>query len=344
MEPALLQLKKSAGVQKKPGASAGSIGSGSVGAGAGAAGANVQLRSMNYAAGSAAVSPGNAPVQMERGAKRDIADPTLAKDDKGKRETHEYKRMDGKLFKWGVRAQDVTQGWLADCYLAAALSAVAQRYPGDIEDSFQEVGGGVYKVRMYELDWDTEAATAHWITVDADFPWFKDKKTWAYLQSAQKGELWPALWEKAYAKFKAGGAGDYDTIGQGGFEGDVMEAVTGTFCDYHEISRMRDDDLWTKLKKAADAGQAITAGTYSPKKNAEGKEEDDRYGKTGVYGDHAYTVMGVREKGRGRNKQRMVQLRNPWGSGEPTGNGKDDGIFEITLKQFKESYEAVTML
>ena len=268
-------------------------------------------------------------------------DPALAKDDKtGKRETHEYKRYEGKLFYRGVRAQDVSQGWLSDCYLAAALSSVAQRHPDKIKSGIVDRGGDVYAVRFYHLNWRGEAKE-EWVEVDADFPWYTDKNTWAYLQSTQKGELWPSIIEKAYAVWKAGGAGDYDTIGQGGWEGDVMEAVTGLPADNETIAAMGNDDaLWDKLVAATKNKQAITAGTFDDKHG-----QDARFGDaTGIYGNHAYTVMGVRTRGRGKNKQRKVILRNPWACGEPTGNGKDDGIFEITLAEFRDKYETLTTL
>lgn len=314
-----------------------------------------QLRSANYDQGRQMVSPkprygptrpdsapaAKGPAAGEYKAPQQLDDPALARDDKTKdRETHEYKRYEGKLFHRGVRAQDISQGWLSDCYLAAALAAVAQRHPDVIRAGIVDRGGDVYAVRFYQLDWRGKAKE-EWVEVDADFPWYQDKNTWAYLQSTQKGELWPSLVEKAYAKWKAGGAGDYDEIGQGGWEGDVMEAMTGLPADSETVSAVgQDDALWKRLQDAAAAGKAMTAGTFDDKHGA-----DTRFGDaTGIYGNHAYTVMGVRTKGRGKAAQRMVQLRNPWGSGEPTNNGKDDGIFEITLAEFRDKYETLTTL
>lgn len=315
-----------------------------------------QLKTMNYAQGAEAVRPGTTAgkpgdvggagdvggpgdvVQL----KTDLADPALARDDKtGQRETHEYREMQGRLFVRGVRAQDVMQGYIGDCYFAAALASVAQRYPSTIKEMFEPQGDDTYKVRFYSVD-RRGNAKASYVTVDADFPWYTDKNTWAYLQSTQKGELWPALAEKAWAVFRAGGAGDYDEIGQGGFESDVMEAVTGLQADYHDVADMEDDELWEQLKAAADGKKAVSAGTYS-EKTADGKE-DPRYDNTGIHGDHAYSVLGARTRGRGKNKQRKVILRNPWGESEPVGDNKDDGIFEITLAQFKKCYQSMTIL
>ena len=278
-----------------------------------------------------------------------LADPLLVRDEKTKkRETHEYKRMEGKLFKWGVRETDVMQGWMSNCYFGAALGAVAQRHPDKIREGIKEKGGDVFSVRLYSFDkWGTP--TAHWVDVDADFPWYKDKNTWAYMQSMQKGELWPSLAEKAYAVFKSrtrsNPAGDYEKIGQGGYESDVLEAFTGLWAEEHGTKDESEDRLWERLKRASDKGKAMTAGTYSPKLDASGSHNDPRYGdKTKIWENHAYTVLGVQEVGRGRGKKRMVKLRNPWGESEPGQDGKNDGVFMIPLKQFIDCYESMTIL
>ncbi|MCO4763874.1 MAG: hypothetical protein KC502_20340 [Myxococcales bacterium] len=302
------------------------------------------MSAMGYAMAKAGLSTSGdfvgGPGDEKYTTRQDLADPKLAKDDETKkRETHGYKRKEGNLFHYGVRAQDVMQGWLSNCYFAAALAAVAQRYPNTIKEGIEDRGGGVFGVRFYEVDW-RGGASEEWVEVDADFPWIDKKENWAYMQSTQKKELWPGLVEKAYAKFKAGGSGDYNTIGQGGWEGDVMEALTGRPCDYAELAHAPLDRLWQRLKKASDKGQAMTAGTYDD----HGKE-DARYGdKTRMWGNHAYTVMGVKTKGRGRKKERMVQLRNPWGESEPGQDGTDDGIFWTTLEAFKRDFEALTVL
>ncbi len=305
-----------------------------------------RLAGLNFAQGQAALTPKAAPPtqgaptadEIEGGP--GLADPALVRDDKTKkRETHAYQNMDGRLFVRGVRATDPSQGWIGDCYLVAALSAVAQRNPEKIVDAIRPAGGNIYEVRFYREG--RGGAKEVWVKVDADFPWFKDKNTWAYLQSSDKGEIWPSLIEKAYAVFTAGGAGDYDAVGQGGWEGDLMFALTGRQANSYSVATTGDDALWERLVKASAAKQAMTAGTYSPKD----EHNDPRYGDSvGIYGNHAYTVLGVREAGRGKAKQRFVKLRNPWGSGEPTGNGKDDGVFEITLAAFKEKYEGLTVL
>ena len=145
-------------------------------------------------------------------------------------------------------------------------------------------------------------------------------------------ELWPALYEKAWAQHKGG----YDVVGEGGSSAEAIEALSGKKVSYTSTDSSPDDLLWTKLKKASDNDQAMSAGTR-------GKEDEAIYAGTNLYAWHAYTVLGAYEKGRGKDKQRYVKLRNPWGRVEPGKDGKDDGIFELTLADFKKFYSNVNI-
>ena len=57
----------------------------------------------------------------------------------------------------------------------------------------------------------------------------------------------------------------------------------------------------------------------------------------GIVEDHAYTLLGTEEK----NGQQLVKLRNPWGSGEPGRDGKDDGTFTMPVEQFMKAYTMI---
>ena len=58
---------------------------------------------------------------------------------------------------------------------------------------------------------------------------------------------------------------------------------------------------------------------------------------SGLYGDHAYTLLAVEE----RNGERGVVVRNPWGRGEPRADARDDGIFWMPMKQFQQYFVGV---
>jgi hypothetical protein len=66
-----------------------------------------------------------------------------------------------------------------------------------------------------------------------------------------------------------------------------------------------------------------------------------------VWTDHTYTVLGASEK----NGVKQIQLRNPWGSGEPpkagfgTGpaNMGGDGVFKLPLDVFMNTYDSLAV-
>ncbi len=153
-----------------------------------------------------------------------------------------------------------------------------------------------------------------------------------YLRSLDndvQGEEWGlSLVEKAYAQWH----GDYETIGNGGWAGDVMQALTGATASYRPLSRMRDDSVLSSIADAVAAGRPIVAGTF-------GEDSGVDYTGTKIYAWHAYSVLGAREDASGTV---FVELRNPWGSVEPAGNGPDDGIFELDLATFRRLYEGIT--
>lgn len=285
---------------------------------------------------------------------RDLVDPTVTKDEK----THQpdpfaYKKNDrgSKLYgPDGIKAGDVQQGAIGDCYLAAALAAVAGSKPDAIKNAIKDNGDGTYTVRFFEVGWDGKK-TSHAESVDADLPQAPDAATGgekpAYAKSTEVVdskafmELWPSIVEKAYASWK----GSYEAIGNGGNSGDVMTALTGEPCRSAATAGAGENDpLWSKMLKASQEKRPMTASS--------GGEEDERYKdpKAGVYGHHAYTVMGVEEKKEGAKAERKVTLRNPWAKRRrtadaaavgDTGNATGGGVFQLSWKEFRALYDNV---
>ncbi len=272
---------------------------------------------------------------------RDMADPRLRDKHQGPNWGYNKAGQDpkNKLFYYGVKTTDVFQGAIADCYFVSALSAVAAESPELIEQGIIENGDGTYKVRFFQKKnyWEHNYQE-NWVTIDGDLSTQNDadESRYAKGQKTRKGgrELWPSLYEKAWATVKGG----YDKMGEGGSTAGALEALSGNRVSYASTETTPEDVMWAKLKKASDNDQAMAAGTHG--KN---EETDKLYAGTSLYAWHAYTVLGVREKGRGKKKQRMVKIRNPWGRVEPGSDGKDDGIFELTLEDFMKFYSSVNI-
>ena len=95
---------------------------------------------------------------------------------------------------------------------------------------------------------------------------------------------------------------------------------------------MNPDDVFEQIDAAVKAGKPATAVTLSDASAA-------KYKGTNIYTDHTYTVYGTSVE----NGVKYVQLRNPWGESEPTGNGPDDGIFKLPIDQFMSLFCGVSI-
>ena len=232
--------------------------------------------------------------------------------------------QDGKLFVDGVNFDDVVQGSIANCYMVGAFSAVAQANPDTIKNAIKENADGTFTVRFYEQNYGG-AMKAVEVTVDRDLP-TTSMGSARYGKGRESKELWVGVLEKAYAQWKGG----YETIGNGGFPGEVVSALTGKSTSYSSTTYGDANVLFTNIQKGAANHKPMTSPTY-------GKDSGVDYSGTGVYAWHVYTVLGAVEE----NGTRFVQLRNPWGSTEPGSDGKDDGIFKMKLDDFAKLYQGV---
>lgn len=261
------------------------------------------------------------PVVTNGSGKKDLADPAVQAEDKGKLK---YQWVDAKLFVNGADDDDVMQGYIGDCYLVAGFAAVAAHHPEVIENAIKDNKDGTYTVRFYESSWSGSARPVD-VTIDGQMP--TNNGGMYYGKNREKGELWVGLLEKAYAQWKGG----YDAIGQGGSAGDVMSALTGRRDDYLWISKSTNhSEIYRKIETAISSGKAVAAGTH-------GEDEEALYKGTGVYAHHAYSISGVSTE----NGVKYVHLRNPWGEVEPSGNGPDDGHFKLDMQTFLKLYAGV---
>jgi hypothetical protein len=142
-----------------------------------------------------------------------------------------------------------------------------------------------------------------------------------------KMELWYPIIEKAYAKWK----GSYDRIGNGGVPSSVLTALTGKSTRSLDSGYSSADEIFNAVKDAGDKKLPMTAGTHDDK---------SIYTNTGVYADHAYSVLGAEEV----NGQKLILLRNPWGESEAGNDGKNDGYFKLEISKFLKLFDDVAIL
>ena len=181
------------------------------------------------------------------------------------------------------------------------------------------------------------------VCVDDFFP-STPKGQFAFAMSGPR-ELWVQVLEKAWAKINTSYAA---TIA--GIPSESFSTLSEAPCVTYIHRKYKVDDLWKMLKKAKAMGYYLATNTKA-NPNAE---------KYGLVEGHAYSLTNLEEFEIGNGKMlRLIQLRNPWGNFEWTGNfsdqspswdiipnlrqkvgviNKDDGIFYMDFNDFLKFY------
>ena len=254
------------------------------------------------------------------------------------------------LFKDGISPRDIVQGAVGDCWLLAAFAAAAEQ-PLIIQHCFIEKkaqASGLYHVRLY----DGPSQSWRTVAVDHRVPKLGER----FLSTTPNGaELWVSLLEKATAKFRGSYAGM-----DGGYTAWALEALTGQPAQIYQKDH-KDTNTWNEqrvqyfaagsrqdtLRK--DTGLKVNGAdelwhrlTFWEKNNylmCCGCNKDEK----GLMSGHAYTLLAAFEK----NGKRAVQLRNPHGKSEWTGefaDSSDDGIFTMPFDEFRECFFVITAI
>lgn len=217
-----------------------------------------------------------------------------------------------------IDINDVRQGHLGDCYLFAAMAAVARVNPQAIRDLIHKNDDGTYNVKLYIYDqkWQPHRTPTIIQRIKPVFPSWKESKGSAYGHSGEGEEqgdvleLWPMLIEKAYAYYRSG----YDVIQEHeGRTTDVIipllvKGVTIHDSESHEdLKPGQEGKIAKNIAKAIEQRRAVTAATKS--KSDLSKEDPQLvtgpYGT--VHGNHYYVPLSV-----DLSKLKM-DLYNPWG-------------------------------
>lgn len=260
-----------------------------------------------------------AKIAGDTGLKQPRPQPTLTADS-AKTGLVTYDARPGEVSVNGFGFDDALQGQVGDCYFISALASVAKSHPELLANAVKTNRDGSYTVTFFERKPGAAKATPVSVTIDGSFA--NRHGRLEYAAARETKELWPLIFEKAYAAWKGG----FDAI-EGGMSATALEALTGASPDFFPVtSESKPDELFARLK-AACAGKGCVVALSKPWDPSE----------RGVVADHAYTLLGVEEK----NGQRLVQLRNPWGEREPGSDGRDDGVFSLPLDKFMTSFATV---
>ena len=105
----------------------------------------------------------------------------------------------GDFFEEATELFDPVQGGLGDCYFIAALAAVAWARPFLIAQRTRATGASQGEF-VDRIDFFSNGVKN--IEVSERVPLLKGTHAWIYARSSEAGEIWPAVYEKAFAKWK----------------------------------------------------------------------------------------------------------------------------------------------
>jgi hypothetical protein len=236
--------------------------------------------------------------------------------------------LDGPLFLPGGPGFG-RQGSIGNCPVPAACVALAAVDPAAVRDLIRDHGDGTYTVTFHPPGRPpVEIVVDHFVWSDGRTPRYGTADT----DAASGGlERWFPLVEKAYAAY----VGDYEVLGQGTSVGKVLSEVTGRTTREVWTNATSVDDVWRELERGAARRLPMAAGTW-------GTSSAALYRGTGVYANHAYSVVGIEEQG-GR---RLVTLRNPWGTGAASQGrvgATDVGVFQMKVEDFCRLFQVLNV-
>ncbi|MFT7621148.1 MAG: hypothetical protein ACI9WU_000309 [Myxococcota bacterium] len=249
-------------------------------------------------------------------------DPVTVHD--GKKHEAQYKDVGDDLFNGKPKLEDVQQGYLADCFLVAAMGAVAKQRPDIIQRMFVDHGDGTVTVTLHTMKsgwlvpFGTAGSTEHNIRVKKDLPvnGSASKPTYA---KGKDGQLWPGLLEKAYVHLKA--KGEYQGVNKGGHTTDALETITGSKARSFKSVGKTDEALLIELTKALADKKPVASGSFSKNDIKTNETLKKMATDRDVAAWHAYVVDDV--------KDGLIYMKNPWGKRHPK---------PLTPEQYKTLY------
>ncbi len=262
----------------------------------------------------------------------------------------------GDFFREAAEFFDPIQGAVANCYLIAAMASVAWARPYMVSHLTRATGQSQQQftdmIRFYDIDhgngeYDIEVTEATIVSSGSGMP--------IYCRSSEPGEIWPAVYEKAFAKWKTGISGDHPDITATAW-GDCVRAsaeLTSLTRHYYDTASRSADELWNIVRANSLSYKTfnpMTAATYG---SGDASPDHVNYADANLVAAHCYSVLGWAYE----NGQKYIVLRNPWGSTEATKNilggtawfydmswwrpialANPDGVFALRADTFKSYY------
>ena len=225
---------------------------------------------------------------------------------KWKRVDNIFMSSDYQVFYDKIEKEDIIQGNLGNCYFLSAIASLC-KYPKLIEKLFffkeksdEHCYGCYFRINgIWKL-----------VLLDDYIPSLEDNFAFTHTNG---NELWVILLEKAWAKLN----GNYARI-IGGDPHEIFEVLTNAYCEKFMFNKLNKEEIWLKYKNAQEKGFLMIAGTNC--------DEELPIESMGLISGHAYTVLKVVEVKTDSGKEKLINLRNPWGYKEWLGDWCDSSI------------------
>lgn len=240
---------------------------------------------------------------------------------------HTWRDM-GDFFKDVTEFSDPIQGAVGNCYLIAAMAAVAWADPYTIVHRNRATGTGETD-RVNGIQWYSKGGSkdAPNLMVEVtDKVVVNAFNSMPYCRSHDPSEIWPALYEKSFAKWILKDAGDAPDITQtaGGDPAKATAQINGKTPYYYATATRTANQLYTIVRSHSVSFKTfapMTAWTYG---------SGPMYNGSNIVANHAYTVLGWAWQ----NSKEYIILRNPWGRTEPIGLNTYQGLLSFFDKSF----------
>jgi Ca2+-binding EF-hand superfamily protein len=245
-----------------------------------------------------------------------------------------------------IQADAIYQGAIGDCYFVGPLSSMAATPAGrqKIRDMIRDNGAGKDGRHTYTVTFPGSPDRPITVSEPTD-------SELAMFAGPSKHGLWPAVLEKAYARYENSSswsywtyqtkALDYDAIANGSSTRAGHKILSKEYgSETYKLTRGAEEGLRFAIANALKDGRAVSTSALNLLSGPGAADNQTRTNK--LYRGHAYAIIGFDPK------TDMVTIRNPWGAGgEPENNsgtakdGKNDGTFVLPLKDLWLDFDNV---
>jgi hypothetical protein len=212
------------------------------------------------------------------------------------------------------------QGAVGNSWLIAAIFALSWADPYAIVHRTRATGKGKDQVTPIQLHskGGRNDGRSETVKVSDEVLVNNSNNSPVYCRSSDAADLYPALYEKAFAKWISRDSSDHPDITQtaGGDPVKAMAQMNNRTPHYYLTSSHDAAELFGVVR-----ANCLNSKTINPM-TAWTHGSHEMYQGSNLVGNHAYTVLGWARQG---GKQYIV-LRNPWGVTEPTGLNTYPGL------------------